>query len=184
MVRDTSSIEHRPDPQLKLAPPHGGRSGGITGTGPEPAATLPPGRQGAGFWSVLTLSQRFALMGGVVMLAGMAVIGSWVSHRIEGGVVRNTAVATALYMDNFIAPVSQELGRFDTLSPEVADVLHDIFSNTPLGERVVSFKIWKQGGLVAHASNPALIGRVFEPTASLRAAWSGQVMVEFDDLAD
>ena len=87
-------------------------------------------------------------------------------------------------MDSFIAPVSQELGRFDTLSPEVADVLHDIFSNTPLGERVVSFKIWKQGGLVAHASNPALIGRVFEPTASLRAAWSGQVMVEFDDLAD
>jgi signal transduction histidine kinase len=114
----------------------------------------------------------------------MSVIGGWVSHRIEAGVVRNSAVATALYVESFITPLSQELGRSDSLSPEAAGALHDIFTNTPLGERVVSFKIWKQGGRVAHASNPRMIGRVFEPTASLRAAWSGQVMAEFDDLGD
>ncbi len=169
MARDTSSTWP--------AQTQGGRSAGL-------ARTAPPDRRGAGFWSRLTLAQRFALMGGVVMLAGMTVIGSWVSHRIEGGVVRNTAVATALYVESFITPLSQELGRSDSLSPEAAGALHDIFTNTPLGERVVSFKIWKRGGRIAHASDPALIGRIFEPTASLLAAWSGQVTAEFDELGD
>ena len=189
MARDTSSTKSGTEPGtesgIEPAQPHGGRSGGLAGTGEAgPAAALPPDRPGAGFWSRLTLSQRFALMGGVVMLAGMTVIGGWVSHRIEGGVVRNTAVATALYVESFITPLSQELGHADSLSPEAAGALHDIFTNTPLGERVVSFKIWKRGGRIAHASDPALIGRIFEPTASLRAAWSGQVMAEFDELGD
>ena len=169
MARDTS--------ETWPAHPSGGQSAGL-------ARTAPPDGRGAGFWSRLTLAQRFALMGGVVMLAGMTVIGGWVSHRIEAGVVRNTAVATALYMETFITPISQELSRSDTLSPEAAGALHDIFANTPLGERVVSFKIWKQGGRIVHASDPKLIGRTFEPTASLRAAWSGQVMAAFDELGD
>ena len=173
MARDTSSSEPGLEPQPEPTPPQGGRSGGIAGAGAGLAVILSLDRQGAGFWSLLTLSQRFALMGGLVMLAGMTIIGSWVSHRIEGGVVRNTVVATALYVESFITPVSQELGRSDTLSPESVAALHDIFTNTPLGERVVSFNIWKQGGRVVHASNHALIGQTFEPTASLRAAWSG-----------
>ncbi|MHA1528834.1 MAG: sensor histidine kinase [Alphaproteobacteria bacterium] len=191
MARDTSSTEPGAESgaesgakagteaSTEAAQPYGGggEGGGLAGAGP-------PDRPGGGFWFHLTLAQRFALMGGVVMLAGMTIIGGWVSQRIEGGVVRNTAVATALYMETFITPISQELSRSDTLSPEAAGALHDIFANTPLGERVVSFKIWKRGGRIVHASDPELIGRTFEPTASLRAAWSGQVMSAFDELGD
>jgi hypothetical protein len=47
-------------------------------------------------WRRLSLAERFALTGGVVMLLGMAAIGSWVASKIEEGVTRNTANATAL----------------------------------------------------------------------------------------
>ena len=45
-------------------------------------------------WS---LSRRFATAGGLIMLAAMLGIGYWVTTRIESGVVRNTANATALF---------------------------------------------------------------------------------------
>jgi len=133
-----------------------------------------------GHWSRLSLIHRFALMGGVVMLAAMAVIGSWVSQRIEAGVVRSTGAATALYMDSFIAPLSQELHRSDRLSPQAIKALESIFDATPLGERVVAYKIWKEGGQVVHSSNPELVGRQFGETATLSAAWQGEVTAEFN----
>ena len=47
----------------------------------------------------LSLARQFALAGGVVMLAATLLVGWFVSGRIEDVVVRNTANATALYMD-------------------------------------------------------------------------------------
>ena len=46
---------------------------------------------------------------------------------------------------------------------------------TPLGERVVSYKIWKRGGRVVQASDPELVGRTFKPSPGLKAAWDGHV---------
>jgi len=64
----------------------------------------------------LSLSQRFAATGGLVMLAAMIVIGLWVTSRIERNVIDSAAASTALYMDSFIAPLTQELDVSDTLS--------------------------------------------------------------------
>jgi hypothetical protein len=132
-------------------------------------------------WS---LARQFAVAGGGVMLAAMLVVGSWVSAMIEAGVVRNTANATALYMESVLAPLSQELAEEDRLSQGATRALEEIFDNTPLGERVAAYKIWKPGGLIAAASDPELIGRRFEPTRNLREAWGGEVRAEFEDLVD
>lgn len=142
----------------------------------------PPGRLKA--WAELSLTLRFALTGGVVMLVGMAVIGTWVAGQIEGGVTRNTATATALYMDSFIAPLVQELGVSGELSPGTGQAIDDLFGNTPLGRRVVSYKIWKRDGTIVHASQPSLRGQRFAPTDNLIAAWGGEVLADFDDLGD
>lgn len=130
----------------------------------------------------LSLAQRFAIAGSVVMLGGVIAMGSWVSNRIEQGVVDNTAIATALYMETFIAPLSQELQKSDQLSEGARQALTEIFTDTPLGERVISYKIWKEGGLVAFSSNPDLVGQRFEVSDSLRAAWRGEVVASFEDL--
>ncbi len=134
-----------------------------------------------GNWS---LARQFAVAGGAVMLAAMLAAGYWVSALIEAGVVRNTANTTALYMESVLSPLSQELAEEDRLSPGATRALEEIFENTPLGERVASYKIWKRGGLVVAASDPSLIGQRFQPTQNLREAWSGEVRAEFEQHND
>ena len=134
-----------------------------------------------GNWS---LARQFAVAGGAVMLGAMLAAGYWVSAVIEAGVVRNTANTTALYMESVLSPLSQELAEEDRLSPGATRALEEIFENTPLGERVASYKIWKRGGLVAAASDPSLVGLTFEPTQNLREAWSGEVRAEFETHGD
>jgi signal transduction histidine kinase len=80
--------------------------------------------------------------------------------------------------------LSQELTRTDGLSATAARALDEVLSNTPLGQRVISFKIWQEGGRIVYASNPDLAGRVFPPTDDLSAAWSGHVVANFDALGD
>ena len=118
------------------------------------------------------------------MLAAMLLIGAWISGRIEDLVVANTASAGALYLESIVSPLSQELAAQDRLSEPATRALDEVFASTGIGERIVSFKIWKPGGLVAHASNPALIGRYFASKPELQAAWAGDVTGSFDHLDD
>lgn len=135
-------------------------------------------------WNRLSLVQRFIALVGLVLLAGSLTIGTWIARKIEQGVTQNTAVTTALYMDSFVTPIAQELATADRLSESAIAALDRIFADTPLGERVVSFKIWKQGGVIAHAADPSIIGRRFGVTDNLRRALAGEVAADFDDLDD
>jgi hypothetical protein len=135
-------------------------------------------------WRGLTLARQFALAGGAVILAAVLVVGALVSRRIEDAVVRNTANATALYMESFIAPQMQELVRHERLLPESRTEIARLLQETALGRRVVSFKLWRRGGLLIEASNEALIGQRFAVTENLRLAWAGEVRADFDDTGD
>lgn len=135
-------------------------------------------------WRDLTLPGQFLLAGAVVMIAAMIFVGNWVSQRIEDAVVQNSATSAALFMESFISPLSQELDETDTLSPPARQALTEIFDGTALGERVISYKIWLEDGLIVHASDPALIGQSFVPSDELEKAWAGQVAATFEDLND
>lgn len=134
-------------------------------------------------WRRAPLHLRFAAIGSVVVLLGMLVIGWWVGREIENSVTRNSAISTALYMESFIAPLSQELNSQDTLSHGTAERLRDLFREPTFAERIAAVKLWKPGGLVAFSTDPGLIGKTFEPTPPLAAAWKGALSAEFDDLA-
>jgi signal transduction histidine kinase len=136
------------------------------------------------FWEGLSLVARFALAGGTVMLAAMLLVGGWITARIERAVIDNTAAATALYMESMISPITQELAHGDALSDPARQALQEVLDGTPLGARVASLKIWKAGGLLAYASDPALIGRTFPATEELRAAWGGRVTASMETLQD
>ncbi len=144
------------------------------------SAKLPEGP--AARWGRLSLATRFAAAAGVVLILATLAIGAFVTARIEEAVVRNSANATALYMDSVIAPISQQLARSPELSPGAQRALEEIFANTPLGERVVSFKFWSGDGTVIWAENDEIIGRRFGLTEDLREAWEGEVIASFDDL--
>ena len=126
------------------------------------------------FWNRLSLPRQFILAGSVVMFVAMILVGSWVSKRIEQAAVQNFAIIAANYVESFIAPITQDLAEGDTLSPPAKQAMIEVFSTTALNERIVSYKIWKEGGLIVHASDPSLIGKVFEPSEDLQAAWTGK----------
>lgn len=132
----------------------------------------------------LSLATRFALAGGVVLVVAAGLVGTFVSGRIEAAVVRNTANATAQYMDSFIAPLSQDLAQQDGLSPGALRALSEIFDGTPLGERVVSYKLRDRTGRIAAASDPSIIGRTFASTPGLDLALAGNVVATFEHLED
>ncbi len=145
---------------------------------------VPPSTPFVRPWRGLSLAGQFAVAGSLVLLAGMLAIGIWVTRQIEDGVTRNTASATALYMESILAPLSQELASSDELSPGARRAIDEVLRNTAIGERLAAFKIWKPGGLVVYSSEPSIIGSRFEPTANLLAALDGRVTADFDDLDD
>jgi signal transduction histidine kinase len=119
-----------------------------------------------------------------VLVAGMLAIGIWVTEQIEDGVTRNSAAATALYVDSVIAPLLPEIRGEQALPDVTRRALDEVLAQGALGERLSSFKIWQQGGRIAYASEASLIGQTFEPTENLEAAWAGRVAAEFDSLDD
>ena len=134
------------------------------------------------WWKSKSLAYQFALIGSLVVVAGMLVIGSWVSREIQTTVTQNTAASTALYMDSVIAPHLQELKVDDTLSADSEASLDTLFRDSTLGKKISSTKIWNQGGLIAYSSRKSIIGERFPVTSSLTKAWSGVISAEFDSL--
>lgn len=141
-------------------------------------------RSALGSLKSLSLAAQFALAGGIVMVLSMMLVGRLVAGRIEDGVVRNTALASAQYIDSIIAPLSQDLAESDTLSPGAGRALEELFQNSSLGERVVSFKLWKPGGLVVEASDETIRGKTFAVSPALSRALNGEVSATFEDLND
>ena len=132
----------------------------------------------------LTLSAQFALTGSVVMLLGMLVMGLWVANKIEENVTTNTGIATALFMDRIISPLAQELKESDKLSIGPIRALAEIMESDNLKKRLLLIKIWKKGGLIAYSNRLELVGKKFKPSKSLKAAWKGAVVTEFDAAQD
>ena len=135
-------------------------------------------------WRRLSLAGQFALAGSVVLLAGMILIGVWVTTQIADGVMRNTAASTSLYMTSLVEPLVQELAHGDTLSAEKMAELDRLRTETPLWRRVISIKVWKEGGLIAYSSHAEIIGTTYATTSNLERAWAGEVTAEFDTLED
>lgn len=135
-------------------------------------------------WERLSLAQQFALGSGLVMALAALAVGYVMVGRIQDAVVRNTAISTALYMESFIAPLTQDLAQDGSLSAEHAKALQDLLDGTALGQRVLSHKLWGRGALVLASTDSTIVGQTFEPTDSLRRAWAGEVVAEFDELAE
>jgi signal transduction histidine kinase len=121
--------------------------------------------------------------GGVLLVA--AVIGGiWVTEIIARSAVASAAGATALFMESIIGPLTQELEVSDTLSIGPIRAIEEVMATSALGQRVVSVKIWKPGGLVAYAEDTDLIGRRFTVSPNLERAFAGEIVGELDELDD
>jgi signal transduction histidine kinase len=130
----------------------------------------------------LSLSRQFLVASFPILIIGMLFIGTWVGETIERGVVNHVGGVTGLYVDSFVAPLLQQLQHSDTLDDANRAALDALLTETPLGQRIVAFKIWDRAGRVLYSPNPALIGRSFPIDEGLAAALLGNVHSEVSDL--
>jgi signal transduction histidine kinase len=135
-------------------------------------------------FSRLSLARQFLLASFPILALGMLIIGYWVGTSIEGGVVSRVGGVTGLYVDSFIAPQLQTLQHTDTLSDADRLALDSLLTETPLGQRIVAFKIWSRDGRILYSRDAADIGRSFPIGPGLAAALAGEVHSKLSDLSD
>src|SRR5512134_3383434 len=129
-----------------------------------------------------TLAQRFMLASLVILIAGMAGIGIWIGNEIKNGVIHRTGATTALYVDSFVAPILQDLGTTGALSAEHHEQLSNLLQDTPLGQQIVTFRVWDPTGKVIFSTDQATIGQTFTIKEGLADAILGQVSSEISQL--
>lgn len=132
----------------------------------------------------VSLARQFLLLSLLILVTGMLVIGAWVGHQVEIGVLNRTAGVAALYVDSFLAPHLQALGHSERIPEEDLASLEALVGDTPLGQRIVAFKVWAPSGTVLYSTSAELIGRRFPLTSELARAFSGEVSTELSDLSD
>ncbi len=130
----------------------------------------------------LSLARQYLLVSFLVLFCGMLIIGAWVGRQIEIGVTHRIAAVTALYVDSLVSHHLQYL-----LDTNVSDASHEaeidaLLTTTPLGQRVVAFKVWGPDGRILYSTNPALVGLQFPIEGGLKKAFAGDVDTEISDL--
>jgi signal transduction histidine kinase len=131
-----------------------------------------------GRWSLL---RRFTVVSFVIIVSAMAGISWWIGQQIKYGVIKESAVTAALYMDSFISPNLQELVDLPALSSERVAVLNGLLRETDLGQRIVAFKVWDQQGHVLYSKGPSLFSDLFPDSADQARVWQGEVVANIDD---
>lgn len=130
-----------------------------------------------------SLSRQFLIASFPILLIGMLLIGTWVARQIENSVAYRIGGMTGMYVDSFISPHVQSLVKSQDLSEDDRVALDRLFNATPLGDKIVSLKIWRRDGRVLYSNTKALIGRTYPIDEGLKVALSGDVHSEMSDLS-
>ncbi|WP_198674692.1 sensor histidine kinase [Rhodoferax ferrireducens] len=129
-----------------------------------------------------SLSRQFLLISFPVLLTGMMVIGSLIGKQVEESVVHRMGGVTGLYVDSFVAPHVQSLLSSDDLRAADRVALSALLTQTPLGKRIVAFKIWRPDGRILYSADASLIGQSFPIGEGLAEALAGRVHSEVSEL--
>lgn len=129
-----------------------------------------------------SLSIQFLAAGGFVMAVAAYAVGTWVSDRIEQGVVQNSGASAALYIESLI-PSQTFTGKSEMpISDAARLVLRKAFNEGILSESVVTYNIWSKEGEVLDSYRPNLRGQKYEPSEALLMAWSGNVSSQIQNI--
>jgi len=132
-----------------------------------------------GQWS---LSTQFLAAAAVVLCISMAVLGTWVTHRITRSVLVTSGQGGSDLMVSVLEAEVQNLHPDGTMPLENQQRLDQILVGTPLTKRIVSVKIWRPDGTVIYANMAKdVVGKHFVSTDVATAA-SGKIVSEFKDM--
>ena len=130
-----------------------------------------------------SLSRQFLMVSFPVLLTGMVVIGYLVGKQAEEIVLHRMGAETGHYVDSFVAPHVQSLVDSDDLNDADRAALAALLTQTPLGKRIVTFKIWRPDGRILYSTNASLIGQSFPVGEGLTEALAGRVHAEISEMS-
>jgi signal transduction histidine kinase len=152
---------------------------------PRPAAIRrPDGRPRWFDLSGLSLARRYLLLSLAFVVIGGGVVALALGQLIETSAINRTTSVTALYVESFVAPELQTLATNPTLGQTEIDALQRLLTDSPLGQTVVSFRVWSTDGQVLYSPFPQLIGQHFDMSGERGAAARGAVIGDISDLSD
>jgi hypothetical protein len=122
-----------------------------------------------------TLAVQFLIANLIVLLASMALIGSWVGTQIEAGVLDHAAATAAFFVDSVISPRLQVLATKTALDSNDIGQIDWLMDATLSGRDVVEVKIWSPDGTILYSRNRELIGRHYGIDEDLGLALRGEV---------
>jgi signal transduction histidine kinase len=135
-------------------------------------------------WNSQSLARQFLLIGGLVSVGAMILIGAFVAGLIESAVTRNSAAATALYVDSVIAPILPDMQTNQMLDDTATHALDETLGQGALGSRLMSFRLWRSDGLVLYSNDKALMGKHFAVNEDLKTAFAGKMVANFNKIDD
>lgn len=135
-------------------------------------------------WNSQSLAKQFLLAGGLVSAGALIFTGIFVTALVEAAVTRNSAAATALYVDSVIAPILPDMQTNQVLDDTVTHALDETLGNGALGSRLFSFRLWRSDGVVLYSNDKRLLGKRFPVNEDLKTAFSGKMVANFDKIDD
>ena len=135
----------------------------------------------AAWFNRLTLTRQFLVASFPILLAGMLAIGVFVEREIERGVVKRIGEVQSLYVDSLVAPHLETLLASERLDDARRAELDALFADTPLGQKIVAFILWRPDGRVLYSNQPGLTGRTFPVDDDLATALRGEVYTHIID---
>jgi signal transduction histidine kinase len=132
----------------------------------------------------LSLARRFLLVSLAVVVVGGAAVAWVLGQLIETSAINRTTSVTALYVESFVAPELQSLASTSSLTQPEIDSLQSLITNSPVGQRIVAFRIWSTDGRILYSPNPDLMGRRFAMDGDRGMAAQGVVTGDISNLTD
>jgi hypothetical protein len=132
----------------------------------------------------LSLARQFLLVSLVLVVVGGAALAWVLGQLIETSAINRTTSVTALYVESFVQPELQSLATNSTLTQPEIDSLQNLLDNTPLRQRIVTFRIWSTDGRILYSPIPDLIGRVFPMEGDRGRAAQGAISGDISNLTD
>jgi signal transduction histidine kinase len=132
----------------------------------------------------MPLARRYLLLSLVFVVVGGGMVAFALGQLIETSAINRITSETALYVESFVVPDLQSLATSATLSTTEIDSLRRLLTDSPLNQKIVSFRIWSTDGRIVYSPLPELIGRQFDMTGERGQAARGAVIGNISDLSD
>jgi len=132
-------------------------------------------------WSRLPLANKFAISGGAVTLAAMALSGILTTSVMTELVLTRRGEVVFATVQPSLAPVVQNLGAERTIDRDSLERLQAMMGDPVFAGEFPYLDLWLPDGTLFYSSTPALIGQVFALPPEVARAFDGRVMAEFSD---